>query len=226
MTERLSGQSRGALIFDLDGTLVDTAPDLLAALNGVLAERRRAALPDSMVRHLVGDGAAALVRRGMAATGAEVAEADLAPLVERFIALYRKDIATRSRPFPGVVDTLATLSGRGYRFAVCTNKRHDLTLELLDALGLRSLFPVVIGGDSLPTRKPDPGMVIASLAALDATPAGAVMVGDSLNDVRAAQAAKVPVIAVAYGYAQVADLGADAVIEQFDHLPAALARLS
>jgi phosphoglycolate phosphatase len=214
----------GATIaFDLDGTLVDTAPDLVASLNIILAEEGLPPLPFDDVRKMVGRGAKALLERGFAAAGAPL-DADQAPaLVERFIALYLGRIAHESAPFPGVVEALVALRAAGAKLAVCTNKLTHLSVALLDALDLTQYFDAVVGADSAPAAKPDPRHVLATIAAVGGDPARAVMVGDSINDALAAKAANVPTLLVTFGYteAPVETLGGDLLIDAFSDVPSA-----
>ncbi|MBI3452562.1 MAG: phosphoglycolate phosphatase [Rhodospirillales bacterium] len=207
-----------AIVFDLDGTLVDSAPDLSAALNRLLVEHRRATVPLAAVRQMVGDGAAKLVERGFSATGGMPAET--APLVRRFLEIYTAGIADLSRPFPGVTAALDRFAAAGIALGVCTNKPTPASRALLDALDLTRFFAAILGGDG-PVRKPDPRHLTAVLDQLGAAPAAALMVGDSMNDVAVARAAKVPVVAVSFGYTKVpaAELGADALIDDFAELP-------
>ena len=180
----LSTPLHGATIaFDLDGTLVDTAPDLIGALNAVLNEAGLASVTLSDARHLVGRGAKMMLVRGFAESGRVLEDADAAPLVERFIAVYRDRIAEESLPYPGCVDALDELRGLGAKLVVCTNKRTDLSLALLDALSLRGRFEAVIGADAAPAPKPDPRHVLHAIAAGGGVATRAVMVGDSANDV-------------------------------------------
>lgn len=217
-----------ALLFDLDGTLVETAPDLCAALNYCLERAGRPIVSVAEVRHMVGDGARALLRRGLAAAGAPAPEAEVERWFGVLLEHYRAHVAEASHPFEGVPETLDALRAAGARCAVCTNKPIAHTRALLDALDLSGHFEVVLGGDSLPVRKPDPGHLLAALDALQAPPERAVMVGDSANDLMAARAAGVPVVLVSFGYTAVpaAELGPDALIHSFAELPAALARLA
>ncbi len=207
-----------AVVFDLDGTLVDSAPDLAATLNHMLAEHGRPTIPLPKIRHLIGDGAAKMIERGFAPTGGLPDHP--AAMFERFLAVYEARIADETRPFPGVVATLERLAAAGCRLGVCTNKPSGMTRRLLDALDLSRHFAVVIGGD-VPARKPDPRHLLAVLEQLGTAPQDAIMVGDSYNDVASAQAAKVKVVAVTFGYTvtPVTELGADALIERFDELP-------
>ena len=213
------------LVFDLDGTLIHSAPDLHAALNRVLAEAGRDPVTLGEVTRMVGDGMPNLVQRGFEATGGP--PDDPRKWLARFRALYGQDSATLTTVYPGVLDTLESLGTAGHRMAICTNKPIEATRAVLQSFALARFFSAVAGGDSLPVRKPSPGHLLGVLAMMDAGPEGAVMIGDSPNDVAAALNAAVPVIAVAYGYRRVAaeDLGADVLIERFSDLPAALRRL-
>jgi phosphoglycolate phosphatase len=212
--------ARNILIFDLDGTLVDSAPDLHRCLNAVLAEQRRAGVSLADIRAMVGDGAAKLVERGFAETGTVVDPAALPRLVQRFLQHYSAGRHALTHAFPGVVETLAALRERGCRLGVCTNKPYGPAMEILEMLGLTGYFGAVTGGDSLPVRKPDPGHLLGTLDLLGAAAEQAVMIGDSANDVAVARAAGVPAIVVRYGYTQtpVEELGADAIIERFDEI--------
>lgn len=210
-----------AVIFDLDGTLVDTAPDLGAALNRLLAEYGRSALAPESIRTMIGDGAAKLVERGFTATGGWPAEPSA--IVGRFLSIYEAGIADCSRPFPGVTAVLERLAAAKIRLGVCTNKPGVATEELLSAIDLRRHFSAVGHGDG-PARKPDPRHLLRVVEQLGAQPATSVMVGDSANDVAAARAAGVPVVVVTFGYTATPahELGADAVIDRFDALPGLL----
>ncbi len=207
-----------AVVFDLDGTLVDTAPDLCGTLNRLLVEHGRPAISLADIRPMIGDGAAKMVERGFGATGG--LPDDVTVLVRRFLELYEVGVADESRPFPHVVDTLKRMREAGMKLGVCTNKLTDLSQRLLDALDLSRHFDVLIGGD-VPARKPDPRHILMTVERLGATPATALMIGDSLNDVAAAKAAKVNVVAVSFGYTSTpaVELGADAVIDSFAELP-------
>jgi phosphoglycolate phosphatase len=212
------------LLCDLDGTLVDSAPDLASALSDLLAEAGRRRVTEAEVKTMVGDGVAVLVERGFAATGGVPAADELAARIARYVAIYETRLTARTRPFPGAVEALQALRAAGWRLAVCTNKPEHASREIVSALGMDALFDAVAGGDTFPVKKPDPGHVLRLLEAMDAAPDHAVMLGDSRNDVLSAHAAGLPVIAVAHGYGTVpADaLGADRLIEAFDELPAAL----
>lgn len=218
---------RKAILFDLDGTLVDTAPDLAAATDFALQRAGRPAVGLDAIRQMVGDGARVMVERGFEATGgqpsAEVFEAAIAD----FYACYEANLADKSRPFPGVTTCLAELAERGYALAVCTNKLEHFSRSLLDQLGLSGFFAAVVGGDSLPTRKPDPGHLRGTIEKIGRPVDWAAMVGDSANDIDAAKAAGLPSVAVSFGYTRIPaqKLGADRLIDHFAELPAALAEL-
>lgn len=217
-----------AVVFDLDGTLVDTAPDLHVHLNAVLAEVGRGPATLEAVRLMVGDGSRVLIQRTLAATGGPPNDVELDELVRRFIARYTADPLRLSTIYPGVVEALDALAAGGVRLGVCTNKPQLPTDRLLGVLDLAQRFGAAIGGDALPVRKPDGGHLRAVLDALEVEPAAAVMVGDSRNDVLAARALGVPSVVVEFGYTSTPphQLGADAVIGHFDQLLPALTSLA
>ena len=216
---------RGAILFDLDGTLVDTLPDLLWAMNALMGELGRRMITARELRGWIGDGVAALVRRAVDATGG-LSDGSYTAMTERYHAHYESHVAVGSRVYPGVEATLRTLRDAGYRMGVCTNKHTGLSVALLEALGLRPLFEAVVGGDALKHRKPSAEHIAATLGAMGMDGGKALMVGDSENDMAAARNAKIPVIAVSFGYAHVAPmaLGADAVIDDFAVLPELIGR--
>ncbi len=215
------------IAFDLDGTLVDTAPDLVGALNVVLGERGLAPAPRDAAGFLVGKGARALIARGFALAGEPLDDTEVGGLVERFVEAYRARIASESQPFEGLCDALTDLADAGARLCVCTNKRTDLSLALLDALGLTSRFVSITGSDRAPKPKPDASHFLAAIAQADGDPRRALMVGDSDNDVLSAHRAGAPVVVVSFGYTDVpaSELGADALITHFAQLPATALRL-
>jgi phosphoglycolate phosphatase len=218
----------GAVVaFDLDGTLVDTAPDLVASLNAVLAERGLAPLPLSAARVMVGRGARALIEQGFSAAGEPLDEAETPGLLARFIEIYLGCIAEESRPFQGARAALDALAAAGASLCVCTNKPTNLSLALLDALGLLTRFAAVVGPDRAPAPKPDPRHLLTAIEAAGGRADRAIMVGDSAVDVGAARAAGVPIVLVPFGYTEIpaAELGGDHVIESFDALPALALRL-
>jgi phosphoglycolate phosphatase len=219
--------SARAAVFDLDGTLVDSVPDLAAALNRVLAEAGLPPQPVDAVARMVGHGVARLVERGFAAAGAPLDLAALPRWVERFLAFYADDLSARTRPYPGVPEALDALAAAGWRLGVCTNKPTRLAVGLLDALGLGGRFGAVMGGDAAPERKPHPASLLMTLDRLGVPASAAVFVGDSETDVLTARAAGVPVALVRGGYtaAPVEALGADAVVDDLAALPALLESL-
>jgi phosphoglycolate phosphatase len=211
-----------AIAFDLDGTLVDTAPDLHRALNHVLVAE---GLPETSlvdVRAFVGHGARALIRRAASAHGRPYEDTRLDALTEAFVEVYASDIARFSQVFDGVEETLRSLAASGARLCVCTNKRTGLSNQLLEAVGLSGHFAAVIGADSVPKAKPDAGHLLAAIQAIGGDPARSLMVGDSISDVGAARNAGAPVILVTFGYTDTPaeQLGADAVISHYSQLPA------
>ena len=187
------------LLLDLDGTLVDTVPDLLASLNRLMAARGVPEFTAAEVVPMIGDGAAVLVRRAMAARGRDAAPADIKALLDD----YTAHVADGSRLFPGVEETLRAMAADGWRFAVCTNKPVVPARELLQRLGVLHLFAAVGGGDSYRTRKPDPDHLLATLAEAGGQVRATVMVGDHHNDAQAAAGAGVPCIFAAWGYGAV-----------------------
>jgi len=204
------------LVLDLDGTIVDSVPDLAAALNRLMALRGLAPFSLADTAHMVGDGVQRLVERAFAARGAT---ADAAA-IEHYVADYGRNYAVASRLYPGVAATLASLRAAGWRVAVCTNKLEQPARELLDALGLAGAFAAIGGGDSFPVRKPDPAHLLATLRAAGGVPERAVMAGDHANDVAAARGAGLPVIFAAWGYGHPEmATGADAVAHEFTELP-------
>jgi phosphoglycolate phosphatase len=218
----------GPIVFDLDGTLIDSAADLTEALNRVLADQRLPAVAEESVRHMVGDGAVKLIERGFAAAGRRMDGHLPEALRQAFLDHYAACLTERTTVHPGVAEALAALGAAGRRMAVCTNKPAAMSETILAHLGLARHFDAVLGGDSLAVRKPHPAHLIAAIAQSGGDAPRAVMVGDSRNDVATARAAGVPVVVVSFGYTSVAPhaLGADAVIDHFDELLAALAGLT
>ncbi len=207
-----------AVIFDLDGTLVDTAPDLMRATNHVLESLGRRPVSMDEVRSFVGHGARALLTRGLAATGGLPENYDVEPDYTRFVEYYSSNIADGSVPFPGLTRLLGRLRGEGFGLGVCTNKLEGLSVQLLDALDLSKYFGSVVGPDTLGVAKPDPRPFREAVARLGLVAPRAVMVGDSETDVLTARNAGVPVIGVPFGYTPtpVAEFGPDRMIAHFD----------
>jgi phosphoglycolate phosphatase len=223
----LSALKDAVVAFDLDGTLVDTAADLIGTLNVLLADEGLSPLPLSDARPFIGRGARWLIERGFTAAGADLPAARIDHLFERFIAHYNANIAVESRPFPGVIEALDLMRAAGARLAVCTNKRTDLSVNLLGALDLSSRFEAVIGADSAPAPKPDPRHLAATVAAVGGDIGRTIMVGDAATDAGAARAAGAGLILVSFGYTEIPahELGPDVLIHHFDELPAACVRL-
>jgi phosphoglycolate phosphatase len=216
------------IVFDLDGTLIDTAPDLVDTLNVVFAREGWPPVPYETARNLIGGGARGMIARGIAAEGIAVTAAKLERLFADFIAHYTDHIADRSRPFPGVTDALDVLASEGYRFAVCTNKLERLSVLLLTQLKLADRFAAICGQDTFGMQKPDPEVLRRTVAAAGGSLTQAIMIGDSLTDIRTARAAGIPVIAVDFGYSEcpVSELGPDRIINHFAQLRSAIAAIS
>jgi phosphoglycolate phosphatase len=207
-----------AVIFDLDGTLVDTAPDLMRATNHVLETLGRRAISMAEVRSFVGHGARALLTRGLAATGDLPENYDVEPDYNRFVAFYSQNIAEGSVPFPGVIRLLERLKDEGVGLGVCTNKLEGLSVQLLDALGMSRFFGSIVGPDTLGIAKPDPRPFREAVSRLGLVAPRAIMVGDSETDILTARNAGVPVIGVPFGYTPrpVEEFGPDRMISHFD----------
>jgi phosphoglycolate phosphatase len=212
------------IVFDLDGTLVDTAPDLVDTLNIILAREGLPPVPFAVARNMIGGGARVLIERGLKADGRPGNRAEVDRLYSDFVAYYGKHLADRSLPFPGAVTAIEQLAARGCRFAICTNKLEWLSIRLLDALNLSPHFAAICGQDTFGVQKPNPEILLKTIRQAGGDPAQAVMVGDSANDIDVARAAKVPVIAVDFGYTEipVSQLGPDRIIGHFDQLPKAV----
>jgi len=217
------------LIFDLDGTLVDTAPDLLGALNAILVREGRRAVNHADLRHLVGHGARIMLEESFKMTG-DAMDADRLPgLIDEYIAHYKKHVAVASRPFPGVEATLTALATAGSKLGVLTNKPQELTDLLLDELDLARYFAAIYGAGRMSYTKPDARIfhdVVRDAAGAEVDPRGAIMVGDSITDLLTARAANAKVILVTYGYTPepVESMGADAVTNEFAEIPAIIKR--
>ncbi len=208
------------IAFDLDGTLVDTAPDLLDTLDVVLAAHKIAPVDHAAGRNMIGGGARVLIRRALASEGITLPETEIDALNAQFIAHYADNIAVASRPFPGLITALDRLEDTGARLAVCTNKLEHLARLLLDALDLTGRFVTITGADTYAKSKPDPLPLLSTISAAGGSVSRAVMVGDSPTDIATARAAGVPSIAVSFGYTETppAELGADRLIHHFDEL--------
>lgn len=215
------------IAFDLDGTLVDTAPDLIGALNHILVREKMSPLPLDSARNLIGAGARRLLERGLEAENRQATPEEMTKLTEDFIAYYADHIADESRPFEGLEAALDDLAARGYRLAVCTNKLEWLSRRLLDRLGLTPRFAAICGADTFGVSKPDPIILRQTVAKAGGAIASTIMVGDAGTDVGVARRAGVPVIGVSFGYTEVpiADLKPDRLINRMSELPEAVESL-
>lgn len=215
------------IVFDLDGTLVDTAPDLIAALNVVLNQEGFPPLPLAAARNMIGGGARRLIELGLEADGRTATTSDLDRMMRDFIAYYADHIADASTPFEGLEAALAELTGQGFGFAVCTNKLEWLSRRLLDRLDLSRHFLAICGADTFGVAKPDPTILRQTIAMAGGDAAQAIMVGDAGPDVGVARRAGVPVIGVDFGYTDtpMVDLAPDRLIGAMAELPGAVADL-
>lgn len=216
------------LVFDLDGTLVDTAPDLAAATNHVLSKFNLAPVDECEIRPFVGHGALAMIAEALRSHGRKVSDDELIDLFEIFITHYTARIADNSRPYPGIVAALEAYKAEGVTLAVCTNKIEAHARMLLDALDMSRYFSALTGRDSLGASKPDPRHLTGTIALAKGDPSRAIMIGDSETDIATAKAASVPVVAVDFGYSlePVRTFAPDAVISHFDELRPAIDRLA
>lgn len=224
MTLRFDGWT---IVFDLDGTLVNTAPDLLEALNHVLTDAGLAPVSLETIAAMIGHGARAMIARGMTSQGVSPSEDELDRHFSSFLDFYSVNIATHSHPFEGAEAALDMLDELGALLAVCTNKTQHLSDRLLDELGLSSRFRAIVGADSVPIRKPDGGHVLNTVIAAGGDPARAIMVGDSRTDERAARNAGLPFVFVPFGYEEESpdQIGPDVVLNHYSELVARLADL-
>jgi phosphoglycolate phosphatase len=212
------------VVFDLDGTLVDTAPDLISALNFVLDREGMPPVPLKSARMLIGAGVRKLLERGLEVDGRHASVEDINRLTDDFIEYYAAHIADASRPFDGLESALDDLEAQGYRFAVCTNKLEWLSKLLLDRLGLSARFAAICGADTFGISKPDPAILQQTVARAGGQLSTTIMVGDAGPDIGVARRAGVPVIGVEFGYTDVpiADLKPDRLIGHMSELPAAV----
>jgi len=220
-------KSNPIIVFDLDGTLVDTAPDLIATLNLVLALEGIPAVPFETARAMIGFGVRPLIEQALREQGRYLGEAGVDALFAEYIRHYQAHIADQSRPYPGCEDMLEVLQAQGFTLAVCTNKYESLAVRLLDKLGLTARFAAICGQDTFAVKKPDPDALRLTIARAGGDAAHVIMVGDSETDIHVARAAGIPVVGVDFGYARVpmADLKPDRLIGHFDALPAAIGDL-
>ena len=215
------------IVFDLDGTLVDTAPDLITALNHVLVREGLPAVPLASARNMIGAGARKLLERGLEAEGRTVTVDELNRLTVDFIEFYAAHIADASRPFEGLEAALDDLASQGHQLAVCTNKLEWLSRRLLDALGLSRRFAAICGADTFGVSKPDPAILRQTVAKAGGAVTSSIMVGDSGNDIGVARRAGMPVIGVSFGYTDIpiAELNPDRLIHHMSDLPEAVGAL-
>lgn len=212
------------VVFDLDGTLVDTAPDLVATLNTVLAREGLPVMPYEEARNLIGSGARRMIEGALRREGRAIVASEVDRMFADFIAHYAEHIADRSVPFPGLESALDRLAAQGCRLAVCTNKLERLSRLLLNALGMADRFAAICGQDTFGVQKPDPEILRRTIKAAGGRPDRAIMVGDSITDITTARAAGVPVVAVEFGYTDtpVSRLDPDRTIAHYDDLLAAI----
>jgi phosphoglycolate phosphatase len=216
------------IVFDLDGTLADTAQDLISTLNLILVREGLDAIPLVSARELIGAGVRALLQRGFAVQGRTITPGRLEELFDEFMRHYAVHLADETRLFPGVEAALDRLLGKGHLLAVCTNKHEKLSRNLLAELGVASRFAAICGRDTFEFCKPDPRHLTETVRLAGGAASAAIMVGDSKTDIDTARAAELPVIAVPFGYTDVpvAELGPDSIISHFDEIDAAIAKLS
>jgi phosphoglycolate phosphatase len=216
------------IVFDLDGTLIDSALDVGLAVNRVLRDEGLPEMDEATARSLMGEGGKVMVTRAFAKAGRQLDEATLNGLTRRFIGYYKDNPVAHTLPYPGVPETLQRLQRDGARMAVCTNKFEGPARQILMALDLMRFLDDVAGADTFAVRKPDPGHVTQLVARMGASLNHAVMVGDSMHDVHAGHGAKIPVVAVSWGYTvqEPATFGAESLIERFADLPQALVELA
>ena len=215
------------IVFDLDGTLIDTAPDLIDTLNLVLAREGLPAMPFEAARRLIGGGSRGMLERALIEEGRPANKAEMDRLFAAYIEHYAAHIADRSRPFPQLESTLDQLKDAGYRLAVCTNKLEWLSVRLLDTLKLSRHFAAICGQDTFGIQKPDPKVLQLTIERAGGRPDRAIMVGDSGTDIRTSRAATIPVVAVTFGYSEVPieTLRPDRIIGSFAELPAAIGEI-
>ncbi len=216
-----SGLAGATVVFDLDGTMIHTAPDLVRATNHVMTQSGLPPAPAEIIIPAVGGGARAMITAALHAADQPPDRVDIEPLIDLFLQFYMANIAEESYPFPGLIDALDFFTAARVYMGVCTNKRHANAALLLETMKLESYFDAVLGADSLPVRKPHPDHILQTIARSGGDPASAVMVGDSAPDIEAARAAGIPVIAVPHGYSDkpVESLAPDRIVYDLADLP-------
>lgn len=214
------------VIFDLDGTLIDTAPDLMASLNHVMELNGLAPVTFEDMTWLVGQGAKVMIERAWSHHGHPGSPEQLETAFDAFLLHYAAEMPGKSQPYPGLISALDRLQADGMKLAVCTNKTEALARRLLDSLALTDRFAVITGGDTFSVRKPHGDHILGTIKMAGGNPGNAVMIGDSINDILAAQNASVPAIAVPFGYSDkpVSDFNPDVIIEHFDELTVDMVR--
>ncbi|MGH1418262.1 MAG: HAD hydrolase-like protein [Hyphomicrobiaceae bacterium] len=209
------------IVFDLDGTLVDTAPDLLAAADNVFTQRNlKQTIPADQIKPWISYGARRMITEGLKIANETTTETEVDTMLDDFLVHYEANIANNSRPFPGILNALGVLRSRGCKLAVCTNKRETLTLALLEALNMTHHFDAIAARDTLSVCKPDPGHLFGAVEMAGGSPHHAVMIGDSSVDIETASAANVPSIGVTFGYSQVPiqQTNPTVVLDTYDNL--------
>ena len=220
----ISASWPGAILFDLDGTLADSVPDLAGALSDLFEEEGHRRFELDEVRLMVGGGVPKLIERGLRALDVPGDGGKIEALTDRFLELYTPRATRLTRLFPGALELLEELHGAGVGLGVCTNKPEAVSRHILEELGVAPMLGAVIGGDSLPVKKPDPAPVLAALEQLNCPPESGLMIGDSGVDANAARAAGIAIILVTFGYTRTpaVELGADATVDSFDEIPKVL----
>ncbi len=217
----------GLIVFDLDGTLVDSAPDLIDSLNVILHREGLAPVPLEIGRKYVGRGGKAMLRRGFAGQDRELDDGRLDTLFAAFLAHYNEHLTVKTRFYPGAEAALDRLAAKGHTFAICTNKLEQSAKKLIAELDATARFRAIVGQDTFAVSKPNGATLHRTIEKAGGDAATAIMVGDTETDILTARDARVPVVAVDFGYAPepIATLGPDAVIGHFDELDAAVAAL-
>lgn len=225
---RLKNNITLALLFDLDGTLAETAPDLCGAMNYVLQQNKLNPAPTHHVRDMMGGGARMILQRGLAYNETIWPDEKLDEETEKLVSYYHQHIADETVLYDGVIDLLKIAKAKNIQLAIVTNKRHNLAESLLRALSIRDYFSVLIGGDDLPTRKPEPEMLLRAATRLGCPLENSIMIGDSEADTGAAKAANMKCLCVSFGYRSVSpeELGADGLVNHYSEIPKALSELN
>ncbi|QCI66730.1 HAD hydrolase-like protein [Phreatobacter stygius] len=215
------------IVFDLDGTLVDTHPDLIGTLSWLLEAEGLDPVDLVQAKNLIGHGMKPMIEKALKLQGRGSTQDEIDEVFGRYVVAYEKRIAAASRPYPGIVAALDHFAAEGMLLAVCTNKLHRLAVKLLDELDLTRHFQVITGFDTYPVRKPHPDHLIFTIRDAGGDPAKAVMIGDSETDIRTAQAARVPLVAYSGGYTAIPlpELNPDVILDDYHDLPATVARL-